>query len=159
MHPQNVNRASQGHCPVQRRVYLVCNMGLGLKVWVIFTVGGGDMEERACMEKKERGHMFRFSTGDPRASQRQLSQHGQLETAAATPAGLLFSFGGTAASLPTIHPAISISFLSVLLRPEYSCAFALGEKEKQRMAALFQASLEDVAINLPEAKSACGLGE
>lgn len=32
VHPQNVNELSQGHCPGQRRVYLVCNMGLGLKV-------------------------------------------------------------------------------------------------------------------------------
>lgn len=150
MHPQNVNRASQGHCPVQRRVYLVCNMGLGLKVWVIFTVGGGDMEERSRMEKKERGHMFRFSTGDPRASQRQLSQHGQLETAATTPAGLLSSFGGTAASLPTIHPAISISLLSVLLKPEPP-APSLSGRKKSRGWPLSSRPLLRTKQNLPVA--------
>lgn len=40
-----------------------------------------------------------------------------------------------------------------------SCAFTLGEKEKQRMVALFYASLEGMALNLPEAKSAHGVGE
>lgn len=62
---------------------------------------------------------------------RQLSQHGQLETAATTQAGLLFSFGCTAASLSITHPAISTSFLPVLLRPEPPAPSLSGRKKSR----------------------------
>lgn len=89
------------------------------------------MEERARKEKKERSHVSLFHRRSACFTERQLSQHGQLETAAATQAGLLFSFGGTAASLSTIHPAISISFLSYSLGQSLLRLRSWGERKAE----------------------------